>query len=115
MTFAPRARRALALLFAVAWLGTAAAQGAAMRVLSSNGVRAVERSLGLAVTIDYGTSASIRQRVGAGEAVDLVFATTEVVGELAAAGQLTADSETRLGRSGIGVGIRAGSRPPRNP
>ena len=64
------------------------------------------------MTIDYGTSASIRQRVGAGEAVDLVFATTEVVAELATAGHVAADSRTPLGRSGIGVGIRAGARHP---
>jgi molybdate transport system substrate-binding protein len=124
MTCARSVRGGAALLVALAWLGAAAAQSAAqsadVRVLSSNGVRAVldelvpqcEHSLGRGVAIEYGTSASIRQRVTAGEAVDLVFATTEVVGELAGAGHLAADSRTALGRSGIGVGIRAGARHP---
>jgi molybdate transport system substrate-binding protein len=124
MSRARSARAVAALLAALAWLGAAAAQSGAqsakVRVLSSNGVRAVldelvpqcERSLAVDVTIDYGTSASIRQRVTAGEAVDLVFATTEVVGELATAGHLAADSRTPLGRSGLGIGIRAGARHP---
>ena len=124
MTGAQSARGVATLLVALAWLGTApaqsAAQGANVRVLSSNGVRAVldelvpqcERTIGRSVTIEYGTSASIRQRVSAGEPVDVVFATTEVAGELTSAGHLAADSRTPLGRSGIGVGIRAGARHP---
>lgn len=124
MTCARSVRGVAALLMALAWLGSAPAQSAAqsanLRVLSSNGVRAVldelvpqcERSLSVGVTLEYGTSASIRQRVVAGEIVDIVFATTEVVGELAGAGRLAADSQTPLGRSGIGVGIRAGVRHP---
>ena len=64
------------------------------------------------MAIEFGTSASIRQRVSAGEAVDVVFATTEVAGELAGAGHLAADLLTPLGRAGIGVGIRAGARHP---
>jgi Asp-tRNA(Asn)/Glu-tRNA(Gln) amidotransferase C subunit len=39
--------------------------------------------VGHAVTIDYGTSASIRQRIAGGEAVDIAFVTTEVVADLA--------------------------------
>jgi molybdate transport system substrate-binding protein len=124
MTCAQSLRGGAALVAAFAWLGTPSAQSAAqsanVRVLSSNGVRAVldelvpqcERSLGRRVTIEYGTSASIRQRVAAGEAVDVVFATTEVAGELADAGRLARDSQTPLGRSGIGIGMRAGARHP---
>jgi molybdate transport system substrate-binding protein len=124
MTCARSVRGVAALFVVLAWLGAARAQsgaeGANVRVLSSNGVRAVldellppcERSLGVRVAIEYGTSASIRERVAVGEIVDVVFATAEVVGELAAAGQIAADSRTPLGRSGIGVGIRAGARHP---
>ncbi len=118
---APRAALAAALVaLAGASTSQAAAQSADVRVLSSNGVRAAldelvpqcERTLGRSVTIDYGTSASIRQRVAAGEGVDVVFATTEVAAELAGAGHLTKDSLAPLGRSGIGVGVRAGARHP---
>jgi molybdate transport system substrate-binding protein len=110
---APRCAAALAV--AIAWLTPAAAQ--TVVVLSSNGVRApieqlmtqCTRVAGRSVSVSYGTSASIRQRVTAGEAVDAVLATTEVVGELAKAGHLDAAAVTALGRAGIGLGIRAGS------
>jgi molybdate transport system substrate-binding protein len=114
--------RCAAAFAALVCVGTAAAQaggqGAPLRALSSNGVRVAvevlasqcERSVGRAVAIEYGTSASIRQRVSGGEAVDFAFITTPVVAELAAAGHLAASSITPLGRAGIGVGIRPGAR-----
>jgi molybdate transport system substrate-binding protein len=86
--------------------------------LSSNGVRAAldvlvpqcERSTGRTVAIEYGTSASIRQRIAGGEAVDVAFVTTEVVAELAKGAHVAAGSITPLGRAGIGLGIRQGAR-----
>ena len=113
----PRAVRACAAtLAAMAALTSAAAQTVVVR--SSNGVRApVERLLeqctraaGRPVSVTYGTSASIRQRVTGGEAVDAVLATTEVVGELAKAGHLDSAAVTPLGRAGIGLGIRQGAQ-----
>jgi molybdate transport system substrate-binding protein len=114
-------RRAAALVAALGWLGASAAQStpqAPLRALSSNGVHAAlevvvpqcERTVGRRLEIEYGTSASIRQRVGGGESVDLAFVTTPVVSALAGDGHLVQSSITPLGRSGIGVGIRAGSR-----
>ena len=118
----PRARglERAALLYAAALAVTASLRPASAQtvvVLSSNGVRApVERLLeqctraaGRPVSVTYGTSASIRQRVTGGEAVDAVLATTEVVGELAKAGRLDSAAVTALGRAGIGLGIRTGS------
>jgi molybdate transport system substrate-binding protein len=104
-----------AALLAIAWLGPASAQ--TVVVLSSNGVRAPVEQLmtqcsqaaGRPVSVTYGTSSSIRQRVTAGEAVDAVLATAEVVGELAKAGQLDSGASTPLGRAGIGVGVRTGT------
>jgi len=110
-------RYAAALGAALVWLGAAAAQGAApLRALSSNGVRAAlevlvpqcERNVGRAVAIDYGTSASIRQRIGDGEAVDVAFVTREVLAALSPS-HVESSSVAQLGRSGIGVGIRAGA------
>ena len=119
-TDAPR-RAALccaAALAAMAWLVPAAAQ--TVVVLSSNGVRApvedltmqCSRAAGRPVSVTYGTSASIRQRITGGEAVDAVLATTDVVAELAKGGQLDSKS-TPLGRAGIGVGVRAGAPHPK--
>jgi molybdate transport system substrate-binding protein len=109
-------RCAAVLAAAMAWLAPALAQ--TVVVLSSNGVRApieelllqCTRAAGRPIHISYGTSASIRQRVAAGEAVDAVLATTEVVGELAKAGHLDSAAVASLGRAGIGLGIRAGAQ-----
>jgi molybdate transport system substrate-binding protein len=115
-------RCAAALAVAFAWLGAAAAQpaaqGAPLRVLSSNGVRAAleqlapqcERMVGRKLAIEFGTSTSIKQRLEGGEAVDVAFVTSEVVAELGKSGYLAASSITPLGRAGIGIGIRIGAR-----
>ena len=109
-------RCAAALAASLAWLAPAAAQ--TVVALSSNGVRApieelmaeCTRAAGKPVAVTYGTSASIRQRVAGGEAVDAVLATSEVVAELVAGGQLDRASVTPLGRAGIGLGISEGGR-----
>jgi len=87
-------------------------------VLSSNGVRAgleelatgCEQRSGRQVTVEYGTSASIRERIAGGANVDVAFVTSEVVAALAKSGHLTPESVTPVGRGGIGLGIRAGAQ-----
>jgi len=115
MTMRSVVHYAAVLAAALACIGPAAAQNVV--VLSSNGVRApierlmtqCTRAAGRQFSVTYGTSASIRQRVTGGEAVDAVLATSEVVGELSKGGELDASSIAPLGRAGIGVGIRAGA------
>jgi molybdate transport system substrate-binding protein len=60
--------------------------------------------------VEYGTSASIKERIAGGAAVDVALITTEVVAELAKGGHLVSDSVTPIGRAGIGLGIREGGR-----
>ena len=101
-------------------IGTAAshAQGHAVRVLISNGFRAVfdelvpacERSIGHSVTAQSGTSTSLIEKVNAGEPFDVAIMTTEAMESLAKAGKVA--TRTPLGRSGIGIGSRAGARKP---
>ena len=122
MTRARSGRGAAALVAALTWLGVASAQSAAqsvpVRALSSNGVRAAleqlapqcERTVGRKLAIEFGTSASIKQRIEGGEAVDVAFVTSEVVAELGKNGHLAASSITPLGRAGIGIGTRIGAR-----
>jgi len=120
MTSSGALRYAAALAAAFACLGEAAAQSgtqAPVVALSSNGVRAAlevlvprcERSTGRKVAIEYGTSASIRQRIGGGEAVDVAFVTKEVLDALAP-NHVESSSIAALGRAGIGLGIRVGAR-----
>jgi molybdate transport system substrate-binding protein len=101
-------------------IGTAAphAQGHAVRVVISNGFRAVfdelvpscERSIGHSVTAQSGTSTSLIEKVNAGEPFDVAIMTTEAMESLAKAGKVA--TRTPLGRSGIGIGSRAGARKP---
>ncbi len=114
-----RIRITLATLLAVLIAATAShAQGQVVRVLLSNGFRAVfdelvpacERSLGHSVTAQFGTSTSLIEKVNAGEAFDVAVMTREAMETLAKAGKVSA--RTPLGRSGIGIGSRAGAKKP---
>lgn len=91
-----------------------------LRVFASNGVKSVMESLvpdhqkraGRAVAVTFGTSASIRQAVAAGEPFDAAVLTTEVMEELSKAGHIAPGSSVVIGRSGIGVGVRSGAARP---
>ena len=109
-------RHAAVLTGALVFLAPAAAQ--TLVVLSSNGVRAglealapdCEQRIGRKMLVEYGTSASIKERIAGGANVDVALITTEVVTELAKGGHLVPDSVTPIGRAGIGLGIREGGR-----
>jgi molybdate transport system substrate-binding protein len=98
--------------------GAAHAQPPTVRVLISNGFRAVfdelvpvcEKSIGQKVTTQSGTSTSLIEKVNAGEAFDVAIMTVEAMETLAKAGQVS--ERTPLGRSGIGIGSRAGAKKP---
>ena len=114
-----RMQTVIATLVAVL-IGTNAsyAQGHAVRVLISNGFRAVfdelvpacERSIGHSVTAQSGTSTSLIDKVNAGESFDVAIMTTDAMESLAKSGKVAA--RTPLGRSGIGIGSRAGAQKP---
>src|SRR5262245_24624624 len=103
------------IFFALAQAGSA--QTAQLRVLASNGMKAVieelrprlERDLGRPLAIQFNTSAAVRQRIESGDAFDVAVLTTEVVNELAKGGKIVPASITNLGRSGIGFGVRSGA------
>ena len=111
---------AMLLVLVVPWAQRPAAQDPALRVLASNGVKAalerlqpdVERHARGAVGISFGTSASTKQRIAAGDAFDVAILTKDVIDELTSAGQIVAASRQPLGRSGIGIGMRAGAPKP---
>lgn len=96
------------------------AAGDPLRVFASNGVKSVLESIvpehqkraGRAVAVTFGTSASIRQALAAGESFDVAVLTTEVLEELHQAGHIAAGSSVVIGRSGIGVGVRSGAARP---
>jgi molybdate transport system substrate-binding protein len=98
---------------------------AQVRVLASNGMKAVLEDLrpqcertsgsagsGITMNIEYATSASLKKRIDGGEAFDLAILTTDLIDQLIQTGKLSAGTRINLGRSGIGVGIRAGAPKP---
>lgn len=115
-----RFRTFLAGLALAGFAQAAAAQGGGLRVLCSNGMKAVvdalrpqiERDLGRPLAIEFGTTAALRQKIESGAAFDVAIFTAEAVNDLAGKGTIAAPSVAALGRSGIGVAVRAGAKKP---
>lgn len=97
----------------------AAAQTAPVRVLASNGVKAVidelrpqcERAAGRPLALQYGSTASLRQKIDAGEAFDVLVLTTAAIDDLIKQGKAAGPS-AGVARAGIGIGIRSGVAKP---
>jgi molybdate transport system substrate-binding protein len=96
------------------------AQVPPVRVLCSNGIRAAteevlpqaEHAVGHKIAVQFSSSASLKQRIDAGETFDVVILTPDLIDELIKQGKVTAGSSTSLARAGIGVGIRVGTPKP---
>jgi molybdate transport system substrate-binding protein len=67
---------------------------------------------GTAVKIKFATAPAIQQRLGAGEAADLVIAPPAVIDDLAGKGKLDGERRVAIGRVGIGVVVRNGVTKP---
>jgi len=111
-------KRVTTLLFCLAL--AAPAHAADIKVLCSNGIRAVMQELlprfedanGDKVVLTYEPSSQLEKRIDAGEAFDVTILTTALVDREIAAGHLDAASRTVLARSGLGVSIREGAKKP---
>ena len=101
-------------------LGRTLATAAEIRVLASNGVKAaveelqpqLEKASGSTLSIDFSTTAALRERIEKGEAFDLAILTDDAVEALIKAGKLSSTKRARLARVGIGVGYRKGAAKP---
>jgi molybdate transport system substrate-binding protein len=98
----------------------ASASAADIRVLCSNGLKAVfeelapqfERASGHKVVVTYGLAAGFKQQIDSGTAFDLAVLTPALIDELIKSGKMAADSRTVIARTGLGVMIKAGARKP---
>jgi len=107
------------LLALAAVLSSPDAMAAEIKVLASNSVRTMledvaplfTRASGHSVTLGFGTSAQVAKRVVAGEAVDLLVVTPDVVEQLSKTGKL-AGAARSIARSLMGVGVRTGTPHP---
>jgi len=91
-----------------------------IRVLASNGIRAVlqdlipecERAVGRPLAVEFGTSASIKRKIEANEPFDFTILASDVIDDLIREGKLARTNRAEIARSGVGVGIRRGASKP---
>ena len=89
-----------------------------LRVVASNGVKAVieslepelERAAGRPLDIEFSTAASLKTRIESGESFDVAILTPSLIDDLVEQAKVAAAARRNFGRVGVGVGARAGSR-----
>jgi len=103
------------------WLACfAQAQNAPLHVLASNGVQAViedlkkqaQGAVKRPLMIEYDTSSVIKNKIESGAPFDVAILTSDVIDDLAKAGNIDPGSRMEIARCGIGVGVRAGAPKP---
>ncbi len=93
---------------------------AEIKVLSGTGPRAAvrelvaqfERATGHKVAIQFHVNAEVKRKIDGGETFDATVLNPEVLDELIRQGKVAAVSRASIGRSGIGVAVRAGAPKP---
>jgi molybdate transport system substrate-binding protein len=119
MTF-NRSLSAVAIAVAILLAASVAAQTGEIKVLCSNGFKAVmeelapqfERATHHKVAVRYGLAALLKQQIEAGEVFDLAILTPAAIDDLIKERKVVSDSRTVLAQSGLGIAIRAGARKP---
>jgi molybdate transport system substrate-binding protein len=113
-------KRLLPLPLALALLACAPVSAAELGIISGGavepGVTAMvelfRSETGIDVKVRFATAPAILQRVGGGEAADVVIAPPAVIDDLAKAGRLDGSGRTAVGRVGIGAVVRDGAPRP---
>jgi molybdate transport system substrate-binding protein len=97
-----------------------AAQTSEVRVLASNGIKAVvedllprtEHAIGHTISVQYRPTAALKQEIDAGEPFDVVIVTVESIAQLSKEGKTAGGDGTPISRVGVGIGIRKGASRP---
>jgi len=98
----------------------ASANAAEVRVICSNGIKAVvegirpqfEHATGNTLVLQYGSTAELKRKIDSGEPFDAVILGADAVDGLAKAGKVSSATVAEVARAGVGVGVRAGARKP---
>lgn len=106
------------LIFVFAQKG--AAQNAPVRLIASNGVKAVledllpqaEKAIGHPVSAQFAPTADFMKKIAAGEDFDAVILTMEAIDSLNKEGKTASATRADISQAGIGIGIRAGAPKP---
>ncbi len=114
-------RTAIPFIAAVSLFGQAASkQPAPIHVFASNGMKAVildlqpqaERALARPLTIDFGSTTGLLEKINAGAPFDVAILTSDAIANLAKENKLTAATRTELSRCGVGLAVRTGAPKP---
>jgi molybdate transport system substrate-binding protein len=111
-------RKARTLVFLALVLLCAPLHAAELRVLAGSAVQpamemlapAFERQTGYHVVFDYGTIGEMTERAMKGEKADIVIVSRPQMDTLLKARRVLSDTRRTLGKTGIGVFVRRGSR-----
>jgi molybdate transport system substrate-binding protein len=103
-------------LFVLAQSGVANA--AEIKVLCSNGIKAVvedlvpqfERATKHKLVVTYGLAAGLKRQIDAGEPFDVAILTPQAIDDVIKSGKVTAASRTPIARVGLAIAIRSGAR-----
>jgi molybdate transport system substrate-binding protein len=115
-----RARVGFVVAAAIGLVAAGGAPAATIEVLSAGAVEpglapaaeAFRRETGHEAKIRFATAPAIRQRVGAGEAVDVVIAPPAVLDDLAKLRRVEGDARMPVGKVGVGAAVREGAPQP---
>jgi molybdate transport system substrate-binding protein len=72
-----------------------------------------EAGFGTRIEADFAPTVELLERLGSGEAADVVILTRQALDDLTAAGSVVADSRVDLARSYVGLAVKAGAPRPR--
>jgi molybdate transport system substrate-binding protein len=88
-----------------------------VRILSSNGVKAVvealqpqiEGTIGRPLAIEFSTATGLKERIEKGAAFDVAILTPAIIQDLASQRRIVAESQANIARTGVGIGARDGA------
>lgn len=106
-------------LFSIFARGTAA-QTAELHVMVSDSMKTVveeltpqiEQAIGRKLVPQFNSSKNLRDKIQAGEAFDAAILTSEVLDDLIKQGKIAPGGRAEIARTGIGMGVRAGTTKP---
>jgi molybdate transport system substrate-binding protein len=111
---------AVGLLIPIMLAQASVAAAAEIKVLCSNGIKAVmeelvpqfEQATKHKVVITYGLAAALKRQLEAGEPFDVAVLTPPLIDDLIKQGKIAGDTRTVLARSSMALAIRAGAPKP---
>ena len=96
---------------------TGVADAAEIKVLCSNGIKAVveelvpefERATRHKLVVTYGLAAGLKRQIDAGEPFDVAILTPQAIDDAIKSGKIAAASRTPIARVGLAIAIRSGA------